>query len=216
MAPLLLVLASLALLVAAYLVFGAERARLWSRLAARHGWSYLAREPGLGRFGRFRACRTGAEHAISHRACGQLDGMRVDVAELVHSERDFHDPRKIRTTVQTACLVEAPALRLPAFHARPRRLLDELGRLAQIPDIAFDEDPAFSQAFVLQGEDVPAIRARFDEPSRRWLSERARQGFTFEGVGDALLVLSPRSLGRVGHETLLRVALDLARRWSTP
>jgi hypothetical protein len=66
-------------------------------------------------------------------------------------------------------------LRLPAFFARPRSLLDELGRMANLQDIPFPEDPAFSAVALVQGEEVEAIRGRFDAACRAWLAQRSTE-----------------------------------------
>ncbi|HEY3445933.1 MAG TPA: hypothetical protein VGK67_06180 [Myxococcales bacterium] len=218
MAPLVLILGiAAAALVALFVLLDVQRTRAWKELAGVHGWQYLARESGLGRFGRFRACRAGQDHRLQRRVFGPLEGARVDVAEIAHTERDLLLRPKQRSTVQTACLVEDPGLHLPAFFSRPRSPIDELGRLANLQDIAFPEDPDFSAAMLVQGEEVDAIRARFDGPSRAWLARHAPERWSYEGVGDALLVVAPRTLGEAELKRLVGSALELARIFkSTP
>lgn len=212
MAPLLLALGvAIASLLALFVLLDAQRTRAFKDLARARGWQYAAREPGLGRFGRFRACRSGQDHRLLRRAFGELQGARVDLAEIAHVERDRVQQGRQRATLQTACLIESPALRLPAFYARPRSPLDELGRLANLQDIPFPEDPAFSAALLVQGEDPEAIRARFDPRARAWLLLRAGERLSYEGVADALLVVAPQPLDEARLPRLLDEALELAR-----
>lgn len=203
-----------AAVVAALMALDRQRTRAWrSLVASREGWQFLEREAGLGRFGRFRACRSGEQHQIQRRAFGPADGARVDLAEISHVERDRVLRRRPRATVQTACLVEDPALRLPAFFARPRSPLDELGRLANLPDLPFPDDPAFASVMLVQTDEADAVRKLLDVRSRAWLSPRAAGHWTYEGVGDALLIVAPRPLAGPELRELIAAALELTRLW---
>jgi len=205
-----------AAVVAVLVTIDLRRTKVWRSLAASHGWQYLDREPGLGRFGRFRACRAGEQHQLQRWARGPIEGVRVDLAQIAHVERDRVQRRLPRATAQTACLVEDPELSVPAFFARPRDpLLDQLGRLADVPDLAFPEDPAFAAAFLVQADDAAAARARLDAPSRAWMTKHAAGHWTYEGVGTALLIAVPKALSAPELQELVAAALELARLWRT-
>ena len=71
---------------------------------------------------------------------------------------------------------------------RPERMLwDAIGQALGGQDIDFEEDPQFSGAFVLQGEDEAAIRELFDDKIRGWFTDRSGHNFHFEALGNTLV-----------------------------
>jgi len=66
-------------------------------------------------------------------------------------------------------------------------LYDGLGALFGGQDIDFQEDPEFSAAFVLQGEQEAAIRQTFTAPVRAWFAQQASQRFFFEAQENKLV-----------------------------
>jgi hypothetical protein len=75
---------------------------------------------------------------------------------------------KNRTTHrQSMVLAHSPSLQTPAFTISPESFLHRIADWFGFKDIDFDEDPEFSDAFLLKGEDVDAIREFFDSKRRK-------------------------------------------------
>ena len=66
-------------------------------------------------------------------------------------------------------------------------LFDALGQSLGGQDIDFEDDKAFSDAFVLQGDNETAVRDLFDTQVRQWFVAQAARSFFFETRGDTLL-----------------------------
>ena len=95
-----------------------------------------------------------------------------------------------QTHQQTLCVVQsggAPAL--PHFFARRQvAFFDFLGKVFGGQDINFDEDPAFSKAYVLQtavSEDD--VRRLFNEQTRSLFTQLAAKAVQVEGRGNTVL-----------------------------
>lgn len=66
-----------------------------------------------------------------------------------------------QTHRQTVALFPEAGRGLPAFELGPENFLHRIGQVFGYQDIDFDEDPEFSKAFLLRGEDEAAIRKVF-------------------------------------------------------
>lgn len=74
---------------------------------------------------------------------------------------------KNRTTHrQSMVLAHSDSLQTPSFTISPESFLHRIADWFGFKDIDFDEDPEFSNAFLLKGEDVEAIRQFFDSKRR--------------------------------------------------
>ena len=79
---------------------------------------------------------------------------------------------------QTVILMQSDSLDLPRFRLKPEGFFDKVGAAIGFQDIDFDENPEFSKAFTLKGDDEPAIRTFFD---REMLAEFVKhQGVAVE------------------------------------
>ncbi|MEW6434759.1 MAG: hypothetical protein AB1730_24940 [Myxococcota bacterium] len=117
---------------------------------------------------------------------------------------------------QTVCVVRHPGLAVPHFFLR-RQLpfFDAIGKLFGGQDLNFDEDPAFSKAFVLQ-------TSGHESEVRRYFNERARAHFTalaekyvqVEAVGDTLLLHYGKRLDVKALDGLVADAVNTARLWA--
>lgn len=117
---------------------------------------------------------------------------------------------------QTICVVRHPGLRVPHFFLRRQvALFDALGKMFGGQDINFDEDPAFSKAFVLQTSGQ-------EQELRRYFNDRARSHFTalanrqvqVEGVGDTILIHFGKRLDPKDLEALVADAINTSRIWA--
>ena len=88
------------------------------------------------------------------------------------------------------CLVICPYMNIPYFFARDESMiLDSIGSIFGGQDIDFKEDSAFSSSFVLQGDKEDRIRRAFTPEVRKLFTTLSGKGYTFEGYGEAMLIL---------------------------
>ena len=80
---------------------------------------------------------------------------------------------------QTIIRFASSQLNLPDFTVSPEWFFHKIAKLFGVKDINFPEDPAFSSAFLLQGERETAVRDLFSTQIREWFS--ARKGITAAG-----------------------------------
>lgn len=78
---------------------------------------------------------------------------------------------------------------LPQFRLSPENLVDKLLSGLGFQDIDFPDDPKFSQAFLLRGQDESAIRKLFSHAVRAELLSHSE--LVIEGAGPILLVYRP-------------------------
>jgi len=114
---------------------------------------------------------------------------------------------------QTICVVTTGRTQLPHFFLRRQvALFDALGKLFGGQDINFDEDPAFSKAYVLQsieGEDE--ARRLFQPPARDAFTALAKQNTQCEGLQNTLLLHFGMRLKPERFEELVTAAVDVRR-----
>lgn len=92
------------------------------------------------------------------------------------------------THLQTVCLLTGADLSLPHFTLRRElAVLDRIGELFGAQDIDFAEDPEFSGAFVLKGDDEARVRDLFHIERRQRMLQLLAGRVHLEGEGDVLL-----------------------------
>jgi hypothetical protein len=112
---------------------------------------------------------------------------------------------------QTVCVLRDGGLDLPHFLLRPEHgMFDRIGEMFGAKDFDFNEDSAFSQAFVLKGEDEAAVRTLFDPTVRAQLVQAAGTRLFLEGKGETLLLHRGRLLDTERAGELLQQAVQLA------
>lgn len=78
------------------------------------------------------------------------------------------------THTHTVITMESQGLVLPNFRVRPEGFFDRVGSALGFQDIDFDDDKAFSDAYVLSGDDENAIRAFLNPDLRQQLVEHQK------------------------------------------
>jgi len=66
------------------------------------------------------------------------------------------------THQQSVILMQSDSLELPRFRLKPEGFFDKIGAAIGFQDIDFDDNPDFSKAFTLKGDNEEAIRKFFD------------------------------------------------------
>ena len=108
-------------------------------------------------------------------------------------------------------VLQGESLDVPHFYLRPERaLLDAIGSLLGGQDIDFSQDAAFSDAYVLQGDDEAGIRELFDADVRSYFAQRVADSFHFEARGNTLAFRTNRRRDPNEATELMRQALEIA------
>jgi hypothetical protein len=181
---------AIALIVGATAVWGSvqetKRTKQWQEVAQGLGVDFLGDlSDVLSRYGHLRLFQVGSSRRVSN-------ALVVDSGEVRVVTGDFQyqtgSGKNRSTQHRTICVLESDTLQVPRVYLRPEvRFFDALGSAFGKQDIDFAEDPQFSTAYVLQGDDEAAIRELFGTDVRAWFAERAGRGFHFEAQGTTLV-----------------------------
>jgi len=175
---------AVAAIVAAVYYLEKRRTEEMSMAAERLGFTFSPEpEPGLPeRLGSFRLFSQGRSRKIRNVMRGQLDDIQVRVFDyrFTTSGGKHH-----RTHDQTVGLFETGRLGLPFFALRPEHLFHRLASAMGYQDIDFEHQPAFSEAYLLQGQDETQIRTLFHESLLAYFARHP--GVCTEGDGSLLV-----------------------------
>jgi hypothetical protein len=192
-----------------------KRTEAMQQYAQSRGFTFEGIAPSLQRWMQgFKLFNQGHSRVLKNVMLGVSD--RADLAVGDYSYTTGHR-RHARVHHQTICVVRHPGLRVPHFFLRRQvPLYDALGKLFGGQDINFDEDPAFSKAFVLQtsGEEQ-AVRRFFNERARSHFTSLAGRSVQVEGVGDTLLIHFGKRLDVEDIDGLVADAINTARLWAS-
>ncbi|HPS77932.1 MAG TPA: hypothetical protein PLS53_07245 [Thermoanaerobaculaceae bacterium] len=117
---------------------------------------------------------------------GSQSGVEIALADYQYTTSSGKNSHTHR---QTICLLTARGTALPqSFLRREGAVLDAIGQKLGGQDIDFPEDPDFSKAFVLQGENPEVTRRLFGAAVRMHLMRSAGTRIELEARGDALVL----------------------------
>ena len=187
----------------------------WTQKKRKEAWQRVAEELGLpfvdtsndvlGKCAAMKIFNTGS----GRRFYNAIEGDTGDTKITIGDYRFTTGSGKNRTThVHTRCVLQSAKMRVTHCYLRPENaFFDKLGALMGGQDINFDDDPAFSGGYVLQGDHEPAVRNLFDENVRAWFAERRGRRFYFEANGDKLVFhygrrRKPEEAGQMMQEAL--------------
>ncbi len=198
------------------LAWQAERRRRerWAAAAERLGLHFVAKPGGDVPLPDFKLFGRGHGRRLRNAALGTLDGATLMLADYQYTTSSGKNSSTHR---QTITVLQSPTLRLPSCFLRTRVAgFDTLGRWFGGQDINFEEDPAFSKGFVLQGPDEAAIRERFNPALRSFFLERRKQGFQFEAAEGRILFHFSRRARPEALDELIEDARALLRALGGP
>jgi len=215
--------AVVALLAAAQFVTNSwlqkKRTEAWRRVANELGLSFRSRTSDvLNQCEGMKLFARGYRQKITNAVSGDSGNHKITLADYQYQHRhrsddfnDTHGYKRGRTRYHTVCVLQSESLDVPHFYLRPENaLLDAIGSLLGGQDIDFNQDAAFSAAYVLQGDDEAAIRELFDADVRDYFARRASDGFQFEARGDTLAFRTQRRRDPSEAKQLMRGALEIA------
>ena len=155
------------------LVVGSVAIAMWSQKKRTEAWQQVAGELGLPFVGdRSDVLSTCSTLKVFDRGSGRkfynaIQGDAGDTRITIGDYRFTTGSGKHRTThVYTLCVLESTSLCTPHCYLRPEvAFFDKLGAMLGGQDINFDDDPAFSNAYVLQAGTEAAARELLDRKS---------------------------------------------------
>lgn len=117
---------------------------------------------------------------------------------------------------QTIVVLKTPGRMAPHFFLRRQRaLFDALGKVFGGQDINFEDDQAFSKAYVLQTNgDEQQLRGFMSPGLRDTLTKMADRNLLMEVVGDTLVLHLGRRLKPEQLDGLVADAVNIRRNWS--
>lgn len=191
-------------------IYEKKRAKGWEEIAQKPGMEFLGeRNDVLSRYGHMKVFQDGRSRTVKNAisvSSGEVRIVAGDFRFVTGSGKHKH------THHRTICVLESAMMNVTHCSLRPeRKLLDAIGQKLGGQDIDFDEDPEFSKAFVLQGEDEPAVRELFDASIREWFTERAGRNFHFEALSNTLVFHSGRRVPPSEAPNLMDQAIQIMK-----
>lgn len=178
----------LAFAVIVALIVGGIAVSFWQQKRRTEAWQEAAREFGIdflgdaseviARCGAMKVFSVGRSQRLLNAICGDAGDVRITLGDYRYTTGSG---KNSHTHHHTICVLESDRLQVPHCYLRPEAFLfDALGKLFGGQDIDFADDPAFSRAYVLQGDSEQAVRRVFDADVRAWFAARRGQGLHFE------------------------------------
>jgi hypothetical protein len=153
--------------------------------AERMGFSFQPEgEPGLpDGLGRFHLFSQGRSRKIRNMMRREIDDITVTLFDYRYTTGSG---KHSHTHNQTVLLLETERLRLPFFSLRPEGLLHKLAGSFGYQDIDFEGHLAFSDTYLLQGDDKVRVRAIFGDEALGYYA--GHEKLCTEGEGRHLAV----------------------------
>jgi hypothetical protein len=183
---LVVVIVGLALIIRPYFRQKRERMEQLQVIAAQRGWTFVRAAtvdtiPGCESFELFisRHSRT-----IENMMSGEADGIKTAVFD--YSYVSDHGEEGSGGETQTVLYLESSKLNVPHFSLQPENVLHKLFPNLGFKDIDFGQRPAFSNQYLLSGDDEGTIRNTFND----WLLAfyETHPGICTEGRGNQLFI----------------------------
>jgi len=194
-----------------------KRTEAWKQVAGELGVQFVGDHNAiLNRCGGMRVFQKGYRRRVKNAICGDAGNVRITVADYSFRTRSSssgtNSGSKSKTHRRTVCVLESHELDVPHCYLRPEVMLfDALGSMFGGQDIDFADDPEFSRAFVLQGDNESAVRELFDAEVRAWFAARKGQRFHFEVRGNTLVFHTGRRRKPQEVREMMQQALEIMR-----
>ncbi len=192
-----------------------KRREAWCGFASETGFVYTQEDRAFGQALGFDLFQRGHRRRARNVLSGEAQGTRVALADYQYTTGGGKNSSTHRRSV---VVLESEGLDLPRFAVRPEHFFDRFAELVGMDDIDFDEDPDFSSAYLLKGEDEESVRQTFGPPVRAHLVANAKQfrkqGLYVEGASQALLVSTQRRVRPAEATALIETAFTLLALWT--
>ncbi len=185
-----------------------KRTEAWQRVADELGIPFVGESNGiLGTCANLKLFSQGHGRKFHNAVQGDAGDTRITIGDYRYTTGSGKNRKH---HAYTMCVLESSRLSTPHCYLRPQRaFFDMLGAMFGGQDINFEEDPDFSNAYVLQGDTEAAVRMLFDEEIRGWFVDRKTERFHFETRGNLLLFHRGRKGKPEEASQLMQQALEL-------
>lgn len=165
-----------------------KRKEAFNTFAAELGLEYSESlgSKDLGEFQRFKLADKGRSRKQRNVIVADSGELRMVIFDYQYTTGSGKNSATHR---QSVVLSTAPALGMPGFSLSPETFMHRIGDFFGFKDIDFDEDPAFSDKFLLHGESEEAVRGFFNENRRKAFMEY--QDVFVEGHGRSFIFYRP-------------------------
>lgn len=191
-----------------------KRTEAMTAWAQAHGFVFEGERPQLvDELSAFKLFNQGRQRKVKNLLRGAKDPGAVRIADYQYTTGSG----KHQTVWnQTVCIINTPGRQAPHFFCRRQRaLFDALGKVFGGQDLNFDDDPAFSKAYVLQtGGDEQQLRHFMSPALRDALTKLADKNLVLEVVGDTMVLHQGKRLKPDQLDGLVADAINLRRHWS--
>jgi hypothetical protein len=193
---------------------GRQRSETMRTVAHRLGWAFREEVPfsTIPDLDRFELFRPGRNKRLNNLMTSPPDGPRAVVFDYAYTTGGGNSQRRHR---QTVFYTTSDALSLPSFSLRPEHFFHRVAGVFGYQDIDLRDRPAFSQLFLLRGDQEERVRTAFAGRVADFFERRP--GTCAAGVGRELLFWRPRRRAKPEEvQTLIDDGLDLAARFTAP
>ncbi len=185
-----------------------KRTQAWQAVADELSVDYLGRDDEiLTQYANLKIFSRGHSKQFNNTIRGDAGDTMITLGDYRYRTSSG---KNSKTHVQTVCVLQSAMLDLPHCYLRREVFLfDALGQSLGGQDIDFDDDKAFSDAFVLQGDNETAVRNLFDAQVRQWFVAQAARSFFFETHGNTLLFHTGKRRPPREAKELMQQALEV-------
>ncbi len=185
-----------------------KRTEAWQRVAGELGLPFVNKNNDvLARCSGMKAFSTGRSRRFYNAVEGDAGNTRITIGDYCYTTGSG---KNSTTHVHTRCVLQSSSMQVPHCYLRPESaFFDKIGDMLGGQDIDFADDPAFSGAYVLQGDSETAIRELFDANVRVWFVDRRAERFYFEAWGDKLVFHYGKKRKPEAASQLMQQALEI-------
>ncbi len=187
--PIIIVLGIAGAVIWLVVMAGKKRTAAWEEISRRLGGKFTPKGSTDFSAFPFQLFNRGSRRKMKNHLEWESEGVLVHLADYqftVHTSTGRNTSSK--TYRQTICILEKEGLDLPrTFLRRQVALFDWVGSKVGAQDINFEEDPEFSKAFVLKGDEVRTPQIMVPE-LRQHLLQNKKAFKTLEMNGNALML----------------------------
>jgi hypothetical protein len=147
----------------------AQRRKALEEFCMTRGYRFEPKREGVaaGAVAGFPIFRKGYSHRWGATISGRMGGRDFTAFEYAYVTGGGNSRNRHRIA---GMLWESDTAHLPPFTCVPENALYRLGQILGMQDFDFDDDPEFSTAYQLQGQDEAAVRAFFTRGRRAFLT----------------------------------------------
>lgn len=187
--PIIVVFAVAGIIIWLVVMAGKKRTAAWESISIRLGGKFTPKDSTAHTSFTFQLFNRGSNRKMKNHLQWESEGINVHLADYQYTVRTYTGrTRTSKTYRQTICILEKEGLDLPRTFLRKQvALFDWVGSKVGAQDINFEEDPVFSKAFVLKGEEARTPQIMGPD-LRQHLSQNKKAFKTVEMNGNAILI----------------------------